>query len=69
MPFEFKRDHAHFFELHLENEPRVHVDNREVVWAEFVPETELAGRPLIPHVRSYLTVRAGLDDGTTPRDD
>ncbi len=52
--FDHKRDHAHFFELHLEAEPDLAVDNREVVWAGFVPATELGRRSLVPHVRRYL---------------
>lgn len=55
--FDFKVDHAHFFELHLEAEPVVKIDNREVVWAQFIPEGELRERPLLPHVRSYLAAR------------
>jgi len=62
--FDFKHDHANFFELRLEAEPTVKIDNREVVWAGFVPESLLADRPLLPHVQEYLAqrhrARAGL---------
>lgn len=51
---EFKRDHAHFFELHLDAAPRVTLDNREVIAAAFVAQEHLDERPLVPHVRSYL---------------
>ena len=60
--FEHKTDHAHFFELRLGDEPELTVDNREVVWAGFVPAGELSGRPLVPHLRRYL-------DDAPPRDD
>jgi 8-oxo-dGTP diphosphatase len=59
--FDFKEDHAHFFELHLETPPTVRIDNREVIWAQFVPEPELQGRPLLPHVRGYLKARQAAD--------
>ena len=73
VPYDFKDDHSHFFELRRDARPAVAVDNREVVWAEFVPEAELDARPLLPHVRGYLARRretgAGLDDGRAARDD
>lgn len=55
-PFEseYKRDHAHFYELRLETRPELRVDRREVVAASFVPRSELAGRPLVPALRRYL---------------
>lgn len=56
--FENKLDHAHFFELQLESEPRVRVDNREVIWAGFVAAAELESRPLCQHVRKYLALRS-----------
>jgi len=54
---EWKHDHAHFFELHPERRPAVTVDAREVVWGAFVPASELAERPLGPHVARYLAWR------------
>jgi len=47
-------DHVHFFELHLENEPTLAIDRREVVWAGFCPAAELADRPLIGCIRAYI---------------
>jgi ADP-ribose pyrophosphatase YjhB (NUDIX family) len=55
----YGRDCCHFFELHLEKEPEVTIDRREVVWSGFCPEAELPERPLIPMVRSYLKKRSG----------
>lgn len=57
--FESKRDHAHFFELRSSRELSVRIDDREVVWAGFVERSDLAGRPLVPHVRGYLERLAG----------
>jgi ADP-ribose pyrophosphatase YjhB (NUDIX family) len=69
LPFDFKIDHAQFFELHLRNAPQVRVDNREVVWADFVPAAELSERSLIPHPRGYLAHPQTSADGATSRDD
>jgi ADP-ribose pyrophosphatase YjhB (NUDIX family) len=69
IPFDFKIDHAQFFELRVEREPVLRIDNREVVWAGFVRTDELADRPLIPHLRAYLANRTTSDDGPTARDD
>ena len=52
--FEDKIDHAHFFELRVESAMPIRVDNREVVWADFISTGELEARPLVPHVRVYL---------------
>ena len=64
---EFKNERAFVFEWHAPARPHVSVDRREVVWGEFVPEHELAARPLVPHVRRYLERRAATaaptDDG------
>ncbi|MBW2272342.1 MAG: NUDIX hydrolase [Deltaproteobacteria bacterium] len=59
MPFECKQDHGHFFELHLDpSDPRsVEIDRREVVWADFCHEAQLAEQPLSPQVRAYLAQR------------
>jgi ADP-ribose pyrophosphatase YjhB (NUDIX family) len=57
LPVDFTDDHVSFFEATLDAEPVLRVDNREVVWAEFVPEGELEHHPLSPHVREYLEHR------------
>ena len=51
-------DHGHFFEVTLAAEPAVEIDRREVVWAAFVAEQELAALPLVPHLREYLRRRS-----------
>ena len=63
---ECTRDHVHFFELRLEEEPRVCVDRREVVWAEFVALEDLEQRPLSPHLRVYLAWRRGEEEAASP---
>lgn len=58
---EYKRDRAHFFELHCDARPELRIDRREVVAAEFVHRSELAARPLVPALRHYLERRHGLE--------
>ncbi len=53
----YGRDRSQFFELHLERDPEVVIDRREVVWWEFCPVEELPNRPLIRIVRNYLKER------------
>lgn len=60
--FEDKIDHAHFFELRMQARRPVRVDNREVVWAEFVSAGELKARPLLPHVLAYLERARSLEE-------
>ncbi|HKJ25890.1 MAG TPA: NUDIX hydrolase [Myxococcota bacterium] len=47
-------DHVHVFELHLEAEPAVALDHREVTWAAFEPPERARERPLLPVVERYL---------------
>jgi 8-oxo-dGTP diphosphatase len=56
----YGRDRSQFFELHLERDPEVKIDRREVVWWTFCPAQELAKRPLIRIVRRYLEQRPEL---------
>jgi len=57
LEFEFRLDRASIFEYHPAVRPAVKVDRREVVWGEFVDESELAERPLVPYVERYLASR------------
>jgi len=59
LPYESKRDRAHFFELHLDASLpcSLAIDRREVVWADFCPETQLGEHPLNPLVLAYLAQR------------
>lgn len=53
---EFKRDWCHFVELELkpDEEPRLVLDQREVVWARFLDVETALRLPLMPVVRRYL---------------
>jgi 8-oxo-dGTP pyrophosphatase MutT (NUDIX family) len=53
----WRTDHAHFFRVELEADGNVvpRIDRREVVWAKFVPESELDALHLVPHLKRYLT--------------
>jgi 8-oxo-dGTP pyrophosphatase MutT (NUDIX family) len=52
---DFCRDHVHIFELHLDSEPPLRVDGREIVTAGFVsPATVLADRRIPSFMRIYL---------------
>jgi ADP-ribose pyrophosphatase YjhB (NUDIX family) len=50
-------DHAHFFELHCEEEPTTEVDRREVVWAGFLRAEEALAHGVVRVVRRYLESR------------
>ena len=60
---DFTRDAISLFEIRLPVRPRFRTDNREVVWAEFMPLPEALGFSLFPLVRAYLEVRAGEEPG------
>ena len=62
--WDFGRDHVRVFELHLGNEPRIRIDNREIVAARFVePRALLARDDLPPFIRAYLERRASCRPG------
>ena len=50
----YAEDHAHFFELHCDEEPKPIVDAREVVWAGFLRPDEALARGVVRVVRMYL---------------
>ena len=56
-------DHLDFFELHLEGEPDLRVDGREIVAASFHPRGEVLDLDLLPGVRAWLA-RAQSTDST-----
>ena len=56
---EFKDDSVAFFEIEFPTAPEIKVDNREVVWGEFMPPFEVISLKLSPHVRAYLEDRSG----------
>lgn len=51
-----RRDHGYFFECILPPaaRPEVKIDQREIIWADFVPESRLAELDLLPHLQHYL---------------
>ena len=51
---EFKRDLCHFVELEIETEPRLVLDQREVVWARWIDVETALRLPLMPVIRAYL---------------
>lgn len=53
-PAGYAEDHAHVYELHCDEEPRVEVDGREVVWGEFLDPGEALARGVVGVVRRYL---------------
>ena len=51
---EFSNDNIDLFEIRLSEEPALRVDNREVVWADFMSVDEALTMPLFPTVLDYL---------------
>ena len=58
-PFESRKDTLDIFEIELDAEPTIQIDNREVVWAEFKTPQELSEMNLVPHLDEYLAKRSG----------
>jgi 8-oxo-dGTP pyrophosphatase MutT (NUDIX family) len=52
--WEGRRDHVVIFDLHLDHAPRVKVDNREVVAAEFLTPEQALTRKLFPPLRRHV---------------
>jgi len=53
--WDFRREHVRVFELRLDEEPVLRIDNRRIVAARFVePRALLAERVLPPFIRAYL---------------
>lgn len=51
---EYKRDHINLFELELHKCPEIHLDNREVTWADIRSPEEALALPLFPALRAYF---------------
>jgi 8-oxo-dGTP pyrophosphatase MutT (NUDIX family) len=54
-----RKDHVHFFELHLDRLPELRLDNREIVAARLASPDELRGIELTAAVAAYLGRSAG----------
>lgn len=61
--FEHRQDTLDIFELELDDEPNVRVDDREVVSAELYTPDEALGMDVVPHLEEYLSRRVGQSAG------
>ena len=61
--FEYRKDTLDIFELELDDEPNVRVDDREVVSAELYTPNEALGMDVVPHLEEYLSRRVGQSAG------
>ena len=52
--FEHRQDTLDIYELEVDSEPNVQVDNREVVRAEFLTPNEALGLLIVPHLARRL---------------
>jgi len=59
--FEHRKDTLDIYELEVEDEPKVLVDEREVVRAEFHTPDEALNMQIVPHLEEYLARRLGQD--------
>ena len=55
--FEHRKDTLDIYELDLDAAPKVTVDQREVVEAEFHTPDEALGMSIVPHLEEYLSRR------------
>ena len=55
--FEHRKDTLDIYELELDHEPTIEVDDREVVLAAFHTPDELLSMTVVPHLEEYLTQR------------
>jgi 8-oxo-dGTP diphosphatase len=56
--WDWRRDHVAIFELRLTTPPRLRLDGREIVAAEFMPPAAVLAGEISPFVRAYLTASA-----------
>jgi 8-oxo-dGTP pyrophosphatase MutT (NUDIX family) len=61
--FEHRQDTLDIFELELDAEPNVRVDDREVVSAELYTPDEALRMDVVPHLEEYLSRRVGQSTG------
>lgn len=59
--FEHRKDTLDIYELEVEDEPKVLVDEREVVRAQFHTPDEALNMQIVPHLEEYLARRLGQD--------
>lgn len=58
--YKYALDIGHFFELELATRPKIEIDNREVIWAEFMAPEEAGALNLHPLVRMYLSRHSSI---------
>jgi 8-oxo-dGTP pyrophosphatase MutT (NUDIX family) len=61
--FEHRKDTLDIYELEVDEEPKVRVDDREVVAAEFHSPDEALSLSIVPHLEEYLSRRVGRTPG------
>jgi 8-oxo-dGTP pyrophosphatase MutT (NUDIX family) len=59
--FEHRKDTLDIYELEVDDEPSVEVDQREVVRAEFHTPDEALEMQIVPHLEEYLARRLARD--------
>ena len=60
--FKYATDIGTFFEIAMPELPQVQADNREVVWAQFVPLDQVSNLNLSPTVKTWLKHRSSRPD-------
>lgn len=56
--FKYATDIGTFFEIAMAELPQVQADNREVVWAQFIPLDQVSNLNLTPTVQTWLKHRS-----------
>ena len=56
--WDYRRDHVQIFELRLDTEPTLRIDNREIIEAWFVVPGACRGAEMNPFISEYLDTRA-----------
>lgn len=57
LPFEFRTDSLHIFELDVDHRPEVKVNQREIIWAGWKTAKEALEMDIVPHLREYLATK------------
>ena len=55
--FEYRKDTLDIYELEVDADPKVQIDDREVVLAEFRTPDEALRMKIVPHLEEYLSQR------------
>jgi len=61
--FEHRQDTLDIYELEVDADPHVRVDDREVVLSEFHTPEEALGMKIVPHLQEYLSQRVARAAG------